>query len=126
MCYVVRLSSLSKVKKFLFFPPSRKGERGCVFAVFFSPVPEKKILDFIAHGSIIQVFTVDSFGALFPHKLTGRLSGNRKHQAPSPICKYVTYHNVSHLRTLLPKIDSMLYSRTRPATKITGKMACAL
>jgi len=49
---------LSKVKKFLFFYLSRKGERGCVFAVFFSPVPEKEILDFIAHGSIIQVFTV--------------------------------------------------------------------
>ena len=25
---------------------------------FFPPVPEKEILDFIAHGSIIQVFTV--------------------------------------------------------------------
>jgi len=58
VCYVVGLSSLSKVKKFLFFYLSRKGERGCVFAVFFSPVPEKEILDFIAHGSIIQVFTV--------------------------------------------------------------------
>jgi len=30
-----------------------------VFLLFFSPVPEKEILDFIAHGSIIQVFTVD-------------------------------------------------------------------
>jgi len=58
VCYVVGLSSLSKVKKILFFFLSRKGERGCVFAVFFSPVPEKEILDFIAHGSIIQVFTV--------------------------------------------------------------------
>ena len=61
MCYVVGLSSLSKVKKFLFFFLSRKGERGCVFAVFFSPVPEKEILDFIAHGSIIQVFTVQVY-----------------------------------------------------------------
>ena len=26
--------------------------------MFFSPVPEKEIPDFIAHGSIIQVFTV--------------------------------------------------------------------
>jgi len=49
---------LSKVKKFFFFFLSRKGERGCVFAVFFSPIPEKEILDFIAHGSTIQVFTV--------------------------------------------------------------------
>jgi len=62
MCYVVGLSSLSKVKKFLFFFLSREGERGCVFAVFFSPVPEKEILDFIAHGSIIQVFTVHKLG----------------------------------------------------------------
>ena len=59
MCNVVGLSSLSKVKKFLFFFLSRKGGRGCVFAVFLPPVPEKEILDFIAHGSIIQVFTVD-------------------------------------------------------------------
>ena len=56
--YVVGLSSLSKVKKLLFFFLSRKGERGCVFAVFFAPVPEKEILDFIAHGSIIQVSTI--------------------------------------------------------------------
>jgi len=34
------------------------GERGCVFAVFLAPVPEEEILDFIAHGSIIQVSTV--------------------------------------------------------------------
>ena len=58
MCYVVGFSSLSKVKKFLFFFLSRKGERGCVFAVFPPPVPEKEILDSIAHSSIIQVFTV--------------------------------------------------------------------
>ena len=57
MCYVVGLSSLSKVKKFLFFSVSAGG-KGCVFAVFFAPIPEKGISDFIAHGSIIQVFTV--------------------------------------------------------------------
>ena len=56
--YVVGLSSLSMVKKLLFSPPSRKGERGCFFARFFAPVPEKEILGFIAHGSIIRVFTV--------------------------------------------------------------------
>jgi len=60
VCYVVGLSSLSKVKKLFFCFLSRKGERGCVFAVFFSPVPEKEILDFMAHGPIIQVFTVAS------------------------------------------------------------------
>jgi len=33
--------------------------KGAVFAVFFAPVPEKEILDSIAHGSIIiRVFTV--------------------------------------------------------------------
>ena len=58
MCYVVGLSSLGKVKKSLFFFLSRKGERVCVFAGFFSPVLEKEILGFIAHGSIIQVFKV--------------------------------------------------------------------
>ena len=58
MCYVVGLSSLSKVKKFLFFFLSQQGEGGCVVAVFFAPIPEKGILDFIAHGSIIQVLTV--------------------------------------------------------------------
>ena len=57
MRYVVQLSSLSKVKKFLFFSVSAGG-KGCVFAVFFAPIPEKGISDFIAHGSIIQVFTV--------------------------------------------------------------------
>jgi len=58
VCYVVGLSSLSKVKKFLFFFLSQQGGRGCVFAVFFAPIPEKGISDFIAHGSIIQVLTV--------------------------------------------------------------------
>ena len=61
MCYVVGLSSLSKVKKFLFFFLSQQGGRGCVFAVFFAPIPEKGISDFIAHGSIIQVHTVVHF-----------------------------------------------------------------
>jgi len=46
------------VKKFLFFFLSRKGERGCAFAVFLAPFPEKGILDYIAHRPIIQVFTV--------------------------------------------------------------------
>jgi len=59
VCYVVGLSSLSKVKKFLFFFLSQQGGEGCVFAVFFAPIPEKGISDFIAHGSIIQVFTVE-------------------------------------------------------------------
>jgi len=36
----------------------RKGERGCVFAVFLTHFPEKGISNYIAHGSIIQVFTV--------------------------------------------------------------------
>ena len=57
MCYVVELSSFSKVKKFLFFL-SKQEEKSCVFAVFFVPIPEKGISDFIAHGSIVQVFTV--------------------------------------------------------------------
>jgi len=46
------------VKKLLFFFLSRKGERGCAFAVFLAPFPEKGILDYIAHRPIIQVFTV--------------------------------------------------------------------
>jgi len=33
-------------------------ERGCVFAVFFAPIPEKEILNFIVHGLIIRVSTV--------------------------------------------------------------------
>ena len=45
-------------RNFCFFLLSRKRERGCAFAVFFALVPEKEILDFIAHGSIIRVFTV--------------------------------------------------------------------
>ena len=65
MCYVVGLSSRSMVNNFLFLFLSRRGERGCVFAVSFAPSPEKGILDYIAHRPIIQVFTV-------PHYL-GRL-----------------------------------------------------
>ena len=53
MCYVVELSSLSKVKKKKIV--SSKREKGCVF---FASIPEKGISDPIAHGSIIQVFTV--------------------------------------------------------------------
>ena len=58
MCYVVGLSSLGKVKRFLrfFFGLSRgKG------AVFFA-IPEKEVLDFIAHSLIIRVFTVTKLG----------------------------------------------------------------
>ena len=46
-------------RKFCFFVS--EGERGCVFAVFFAPFPEKGILDYIAHRPIIQVFTVQVF-----------------------------------------------------------------
>ena len=56
MCYVLILSSLSKAKKLFFL--AWKGERGCVLLCFLPPVPEKEILDIIAHGSIIQVFIV--------------------------------------------------------------------
>ena len=59
MCYVVGLSSLSKVKKSLLFSLSRRGgERGGVFGAFFTSFLEKGILDFIAHHQIIQVFMV--------------------------------------------------------------------
>jgi len=58
MSYVVGISSPSKVKKYLLFFLSRRGERGHVFAVFFAPFPEKGILDFIAHRLVIQVFAV--------------------------------------------------------------------
>ena len=37
---------------------SQKGERSCVLAVFFTPVLEKEILNYIADGSIIQVSTI--------------------------------------------------------------------
>ena len=53
-------------RNFSFFFLSQQGEGGCVFAVFFAPIPEKGILDFIAHGSIIQVLTV---GLLAPGRL---------------------------------------------------------
>jgi len=49
---------LVRSRNFFLLFLSRKGERDCVFAVFFAPVPEKEILDLIAHGSIIRVFTV--------------------------------------------------------------------
>ena len=42
VCYVVGLSSLSMVKKFLFFFLSQKGERGCAFAVFFAPFQRRE------------------------------------------------------------------------------------
>jgi len=44
-------------RNFCFFL-SWNGGRGCVFAVLFDPFPEKEILDFKAHGLIIQVFPV--------------------------------------------------------------------
>jgi len=49
---------LSVWSRNFFFFLSRKGERGCAFAVFLAPFPEKGILDYIAHRPIIQVFTV--------------------------------------------------------------------
>ena len=52
------LSVRSRIIIFL----SQQGERGCVFAVFFAPIPEKGILDFIAQGSIFWDFTVYSRG----------------------------------------------------------------
>ena len=45
----------------LYYPKpclSRKGERGCVVAVFLAHFLEKGISNYIGHGSIIQVFTV--------------------------------------------------------------------
>jgi len=58
VCYVVGPSSLGGVKNFSFSFLWWKGERGCVFAVFFALVSEKETLDFVAHGSIIRAFTV--------------------------------------------------------------------
>jgi len=51
---VIGLSTLSEVKDNLSSPVTvtEGGNR-----VFFPPVPQKIILDFIAHGSIIRVFT---------------------------------------------------------------------
>ena len=94
MCDVVGLSSLSKVKKFLFFFLSRKGERGCVFAVFFSPIPEKEILDFIAHGSIIQVFTVVEGGK----EVQGiqLATENRRLCKHKPLNSHLTYLKLGH------------------------------
>ena len=45
-------------KLLLFLFPSQQGGGGCVFGVFFAPIPEKGISDFIAPASIIQVFPV--------------------------------------------------------------------
>ena len=47
-----------RLRKKKFFFQSQQGGRGCVFAVFFAPIPEKGISGFIAHGSIIRVPTV--------------------------------------------------------------------
>ena len=58
MAYIIGLSSLSKVKKLLFFFLSQQEGGGCVFAIFFTPNPKKEISNFIAHSSIIQVLTV--------------------------------------------------------------------
>lgn len=38
--------------------PSRGTERGSAFALLFAHIPEKGILDYIAHSSIIQTSTV--------------------------------------------------------------------
>ena len=51
--FPLSVRSRKKRKKIL----SQQGGRGCVFAVLFAPIPEKGISDFIAHGSIIRVFT---------------------------------------------------------------------
>jgi len=50
--------------------------------MFFSPVPEKEIPDFITHGSIIQVFTVVStqqFSYLPCFPLQGCVPTDRKY-----------------------------------------------
>ena len=58
MCYVVGISPPSKVKKFLLLFCLRRGKGAEFLLCFLPPVPEKEILDFIAHSSIIRVFTV--------------------------------------------------------------------
>ena len=55
--YVVGLSSLGKVRNFLFFSVS-EGGMGLCFCYVFTPFLEKGILDYIAHRPIIQVFSV--------------------------------------------------------------------
>ena len=56
MFHVVELSSQQGQEIFVFFLSQQK--ESCVFAVFFAPIAEKGIPNFIAHGSIIQVFMV--------------------------------------------------------------------
>ncbi|RPA92279.1 hypothetical protein L873DRAFT_203287 [Choiromyces venosus 120613-1] len=62
VCYVVWLSSLSKVKKSLVFFPVSEGGKGQYFWGVFAPFPEKEILDCIAQyrtgaqPTIIQVY----------------------------------------------------------------------
>jgi len=51
---------------FLFFFSVLEGGKGCVFAVFLAPFPEKGILDFIAHGSVTvdQLHPTKAFGPI--------------------------------------------------------------
>ena len=51
---------LSVRSVFFFFLSVSEGGKGAVLLLCFfaPPVPEKEILDFIAHGSIVRVFTV--------------------------------------------------------------------
>jgi len=44
-------------RNFCFFSASEGGKGLCLYYAF-CPVPKKEILDFIAYGSIIRVFTV--------------------------------------------------------------------
>ena len=59
MCNAVGFSSLGKVKIFfLFFFYLGRGKGAVSLLCFFGSIPEKGILDFIAHCSVIPVFTV--------------------------------------------------------------------
>jgi len=57
--------------------------------VFFAPIPEKGISDFIAHGSIIQVFTV--YNTTLPsRRRRGRRRGGGERRKKKKLASFPT------------------------------------
>jgi len=80
MCYVVGISPPSKVKKFLLLFCLRRGKGAEFLLCFLPPVPEKEILGFIEHSSIIRVFTILEGGGV-SKRLCTSVSGSPSYRA---------------------------------------------
>ena len=86
-------------RNFCFFL-SQQGERGCGFAVVFARIPQKGILDFVAHGSTIQDFMVAWSGGVYMYMAIRTVSF---HFLIFTSLSSLFFSSPSYLQSLIPR-----------------------